>query len=170
MEKHKKSTKLIISIIILVLGVGALAGGAVYFILDQSKKPDVRDAEFITKVGKWTMLYLDTSLITNCGSNEIEEPTNCIDSPEPTEGPSNVIWDFTEIGKGTLTTNNHIDDHEFKWSLEGNTLKVETEWLYDLYNEYTYELNQEESTLTLTDPDGETYKFIPATTKDEAEE
>ena len=31
-----------------------------------------------------------------------------------------VIWNFTEIGKGTLTTNNHENDYDFIWAIDGD--------------------------------------------------
>ena len=74
--------------------------------------------------------------------------TNCISTPS-------VIWQFTEVGKGTLTTNNHINDYDFIWALEDGRLKIETKWLYDLENEYEYELNQADKTLILKDDDKE---------------
>ena len=81
----------------------------------------------------------------NCNNKE-ENEINC----EP-----GVIWKFTEIGKGTLTTNNHINDYDFIWSLKDGKLLIETAWLYDLNNEYEYELNQGNGTLTLKDGDKE---------------
>ena len=103
MDKPKKSAKKIISIIVFVIGLIALAAGAVIFVLDMLKKPAVEDAEFFVSIDEW-----------------VEEDSD------------NVIWKFTEIGKGTLTTNGHLDDYDFIWSLEGNKLKIETAWLYDL--------------------------------------
>ena len=66
------------------------------------------------------------------------------------EDGESVIWDFTEVGKGLLTTNNHVNDYDFLWSMEGNTLKIETKWLYDLEDEYTYSIDRGAKTLTLT--------------------
>ena len=72
-----------------------------------------------------------------------------------------VIWNFTEIGKGTLTTNNHLNDYEFIWALEDGKLQVQTDWLYTLNNTYEYLLDQNSGTLTLTSG-SETIKFVPA--------
>lgn len=71
-----------------------------------------------------------------------------------------VIWHFTEIGKGSLTTNNHINDYDFIWVLENGKLKIETTWLYDLNNEYDYKLDGNE--LVLDD----TIIFVPAAQED----
>lgn len=131
MDKPKKSAKKIISIIVFIIGLIALAAGAVVFVLDMMKKPAVEDAEYFVSIGEW-----------------VEEDSN------------NVIWKFTEIGKGTLTTNGHLDDYDFIWSLEGNKLKVETAWLYDLNDEFTYTLNQKDNTLKL-ESDGKTVTFVP---------
>ena len=73
-------------------------------------------------------------------------------------GEDGVVWDFTEIGKGKLTTNNHINDYDFIWSLEDGKLKIETDWLYNLENEYEYALDQNAKTLTLTSGE-DVYRF-----------
>ena len=108
-------------IIIFIVGLVALLGGAGYLIFKIVKQPDLRDAEYLVNAGDWVK--------------------------EDAEG---VIWDFTEVGKGTLTTNNHINDYDFLWSMDGSTLKIETKWLYDLEDEYTYSINRGAKTLTLT--------------------
>lgn len=131
MDKPKKSAKKIISIIIFIIGLVTLAAGAVIFLLDWFKKPAVEDAEYFVSIGEW-----------------VEQDSE------------SVIWKFTEIGKGTLTTNNHVDDYDFIWSLEGDKLKIETAWLYDLNDEFTYTLNQKENTLKL-ESDGKTVTFVP---------
>ena len=131
MDKPKKSAKKTISIIIFIIGFVTLAAGAVMFVLDWLKKPAVEDAEYFVSIGEW-----------------VEQDSD------------GVIWKFTEIGKGTLTTNNHTDDYDFIWSLEGNRLKIETAWLYDLEDEFTYTLDQKENTLKL-ESDGKTVTFVP---------
>ena len=108
-------------IIIFIVGLVALLGGAGYLIFKIVKQPDLRDAEYLVNAGDWVK--------------------------EDIEG---VIWGFTEVGKGTLTTNNHVNDYDFLWSMDGSTLKIETKWLYDLEDEYTYSINRGAKTLTLT--------------------
>ena len=71
-----------------------------------------------------------------------------------------MIWNFTEIGKGTLTTNNHINDYDFVWALEDGKLKINTEWLYTLSDEFEYTLDQNGNVLILTRGD-EKVEFIP---------
>ena len=122
-----------ISIIIFIIGLAALIGGGVFFALDFFKKPDIRDADFIVSVGTWV---------------KQDEPS--------------VIWNFTEIGKGSLTTNNHLNDYDFIWAIDNDTLKIETTWLYDLENEYIFELDQNTKTLKLTSKE-DTYTFIEKT-------
>ncbi len=129
--KSPKKAKLIAGITTAVLGAGALAASLAFFIIDMNSKPGMRDAEFLVEKGTWVMQS---------------------DAPE-------VIWNFTEIGKGTLTTNNHIDDHEFKWSIENGKLKIETEWLYTLYDELTYTLDQKTQTLEVQREDGTKQTF-----------
>ena len=77
-----------------------------------------------------------------------------------------VIWNFTEIGKGTLTTNNHENDYEFIWAMEDSELKIETDWLYKLDDKYDYKLDQNSNTLILTSGD-ESWTFVPATSESE---
>lgn len=122
-------------LITFIIGLATLVAGGVFLIINLFfSQPQTADAEYIVQIGAWS-----------------EEGTN-----------GSVIWNFSEIGKGTLTTNAHINDYNFIWSLENETLKVETAWLYDLNNEYTYILDQSESKLTLTDSNSKTYIFVPA--------
>ena len=108
-------------LIIFIIGLVALLGGAGYLIFKIIKQPDLRDAEYLVDAGEWVK-----------------------------EGAEGVIWDFTEIGKGSLTTNNHINDYDFLWSMEGDKIKIETKWLYDLEDEYTYSIYRGSKSLTLT--------------------
>lgn len=117
------------SLIVFIIGIFTLIAGAVALVLNFVIKPDMRDAEYLVEVGEW--------------------------AEEENEG---VIWKFTEIGKGTLTTNNHVNDYDFIWAIDGETLKIETKWLYDLNNDFTYKVNQSDKTLTLTAGETE-YKF-----------
>ena len=134
------------SLIVFIIGILTLIGGGVALILNFVLKPDMRDAEYLVKMGEWVM-----------------------ESDDPEAGAENVVWTFTEIGKGKLTTNNHLNDYDFIWAMEGETLKIETKWLYDLNDEYTYKINQGEKTLTLTSEDGE-YKFRAVEKQEEPEE
>lgn len=103
--------KKIIGIIVFVIGIATLIGGVVFLVMNVLKEPEVRDADRLVEVGLW---------------QREDEP--------------GVIWNFTEIGKGTLTTNNHVNDYDFIWATEGNTLKIETAWLYNINNEYSFSL------------------------------
>ena len=118
------------SFTIFIIGMITLIAGAVALILSFVIKPDMRDAEYLVKMGEWVEQDADS-----------------------------VIWKFTEVGKGTLTTNNHTNDYDFIWAIEGETLKIETKWLYDLNNDYTYKLDQGEKKLTLIAGDNE-YVFL----------
>lgn len=133
---EKKNTKKIISIVIFAVGCVVLLAGIIAGVVRIVTTPGMRDAEYLVEVGKWTLT--DDS---NCTGDETGE-TNCM-------GGSGVIWNFTEIGKGTLTTNNHVNDYEFLWAIEGKTLKIETNWLYTLNDEYEYKLDQGAGVLTL---------------------
>lgn len=119
------------SLIAFIIGMIALITGAIVLILNFVIKPDMRDAEFLVEVGAW---------------QKEDEP--------------DVIWNFTEVGKGKLTTDAHKNDYDFIWAMDGNDIKIETKWLYTLNDEYTYELNQGDKKLTLT-KDEEKITFLP---------
>lgn len=135
--------KQILSITIFIIGIIALITGIVFLVLRFTGSSAVQDGEYLISAKEWTL---------EDGTNCADEATNCAPS---------VIWKFTEIGKGTLTTNNHTNDYDFIWAIEDGTLKIETSWLYDLENEYQYQLDQSAGVLTLTDGDTE-YKFVAA--------
>lgn len=132
----------------MIIGILALAAGAIFLILNLVSKPAVADGEYLISAKEW----------------KLEDSSNCANSEASEEGTSNcetpaVVWKFTEAGKGTLTTNGHANDYDFIWALEeNNTLKIETKWLYDLDNTYTYELDKNKGTMTLSS-DGKQYTF-----------
>ena len=72
------------------------------------------------------------------------------------EDQPSVIWDFTEVGKGKLTTDSHLNDYDFIWKLDGGKLLIETAWLYDLNDDFDYTINQGEKTLTIKNADKNT--------------
>ncbi len=156
MEKKKR-----FSFIIFVIGILVLVFGLVLILLKLINIDDrMQDGEYLVEKKEWALVHTsttdepwstETEFITNCGSGGVE--TNCIDVVE-------VIWQFTEIGKGTLTTNDHLNDYDFIWALEDGKLKIETSWLYLLENEYEYELNQESGLLKLAD--GEKFYYFTA--------
>ena len=111
--KNPKKTdkKLTFSIVALVVGIITLIAGVVILVLTLNRMPDTQDAETLVATGSW---------------QREDEP--------------GVIWNFTEIGKGSLTTNAHTNDYNFIWAIEGDELKIETEWLYTLNDEFEYEI------------------------------
>ena len=121
--------KKILSIGLLIVGIITLIVGVVFLVINLIAASNVADGEYLVAADSWVM--------------------------EDSEG---VVWDFTEIGKGTLTTNNHLNDYDFAWSIEDGKLTIKTDWLYELDNEYEYQLDQSSGTLTLKDGEG-TYKF-----------
>ena len=128
---NPEKKKKIISFSVLAVGLIALVVGVVFLVLNIIKMNQAADGDFLVTAGNWVMEGSD----------------------------SKVVWDFTEIGKGSLTTNGHINDYNFIWSLKDGKLQIETDWLYDLENEYEYTLNQGAKTLTLK-ADGSEYKFV----------
>ena len=125
-----KKKKKIIFISVFAVGLATLIAGAVFLILNLTRGADVADGEYLISVEKWVLSDSDR-----------------------------VEWKFTEIGKGTLTTNAHENDYDFLWSLEDGKMKVETDWLYDLENEYDYKLDQSAGELILS-ADGEEHRFV----------
>lgn len=129
-NKNPAKKKKIISISVLIIGLIVLVVGVVCLVLNLIKMNQAADGDYLVTAGNWVLSSED-----------------------------GVIWDFTEIGKGTLTTNNHLNDYDFIWALEDGKLKIETDWLYDLENEYEYTLDQNAKTLTLTSGE-DVYRFI----------
>ena len=125
-----KKKKKIIFISVFAVGLATLIAGAVFLILNLTRGADVADGEYLISVEKWVLSDSDR-----------------------------VEWKFTEIGKGTLTTNAHENDYDFLWSLEDGKMKVETDWLYDLENEYDYKLDQNAGELILS-ANGEEHRFV----------
>ena len=144
--KPVKDKKKIWSIVVFVVGMLALVVGLIFLIINFTKGAEIQDGEYLISAKQWVLE--DGS---NCLKESEESETNC--------ETSQVIWRFTEIGKGTLTTNGHENDYDFIWAIEDNKLKIETSWLYALENEYEYNLNQSDGTLTLKE-DGKEVKFV----------
>ena len=121
-----------ISLIVMIIGLVTLVAGAIFLVIRMNAGPSVQDGEYLVSVGEWSE-----------------------------QGEPSVIWNFTEVGKGILTTNDHLNDYEFVWAIEDGTLKIETEWLYTMNNEFDYALDQNGNTLTLASGDEEII-FVPA--------
>lgn len=141
-KKKTKNGKKTAGIVVLILGIATLVAGVTFLLVNLLKAPTVRDADFLVQVETWQL-----------------------------ENEPSVEWKFTEIGKGTLTTNSHINDYDFIWAIDGDTLKIETAWLYTLNDEYAYKIDQGQKTLMLTSGE-DIYTFVPATDEkdDSAEE
>ena len=122
--------KQIISIVTFAVGLVMFAVGLIFLFVRFSEEATLADGEYLVTVGSF---------------QREDEPS--------------VIWQFTEIGKGKLTTNNHQNDYDFIWALEDGKMKIETDWLYVLNNEYDYRL--EEGGLVLTSEESGEIKFRP---------
>lgn len=112
--------------IVLVAGVALLIAGAALFVVKIVSGATLRDANTLIEVGAWQRE----------------------DAPE-------VVWTFTEMGKGTLTSNGHQNDYDFLWRIDGDTLKLEIKWLYDIESEYTYHLDGKTLSLKQLNPEGD---------------
>lgn len=109
---------------VLALGVVALIVGLVVFIINKNSQPPMEDVDFLMEAGEW---------------QREDQPA--------------VIWDFIGIGGGELTTDGHLNDYAFEWSLENGKLKIQTDWLYDLNDEFDYKIDQGAKTLVITNAD-----------------
>lgn len=161
--------KRIVSIVVMVVGLVTLVVGAIFLVLKLNEAPGVADGEYLVTAGSWvledgsncveavkteTVVESDSEAAVD-SSETVDVETNCI-------GESGVIWNFTEIGKGTLTTNKHKNDYDFAWALEDGKMLIHTDWLYELDNEYNYQLDQGAGTLVLSDGENE-YRFVAQT-------
>ena len=156
--------KKVISISLLVIGIAALVVGAVFLIIKLNSGPTMADGEYLVEVRKWK-LESDIDCAKGENSNEVLESDGNQSSVAEQESAESVTgancengveWQFTEIGKGTLTTNSHLNDYDFEWTIEDGKLKMRTKWLYQLENEYEYSLDQGTGRLVLHDGDSET--------------
>ena len=120
----------ILSITVFVVGVMVLAIGIGCLAARLMRGSEMADGEYLVTTGSWKL-----------------------------EDSDKVEWDFTEIGKGKLTTNGHENDYDFQWALEDGKLLVDTDWLYKLEDEYDYLLDQQSGILTLKTDDKE-YRFV----------
>lgn len=115
-----------ISIIVFIIGIILAIAGVVVLVINIMAKNTTDNAEFLISTGAWQRQ----------------------DQPD-------VIWKFTEAGKGSLTTNNHQNDYDFVWMLDGDTIKIRTNYLYEKEDEFTYKIDQSAKTLTLKSGDKE---------------
>ena len=132
--KGSRKKKKIVCITVFVIGIIILIVGIVFLVLSMLKGSAVADGEYLVAAESWVL-------------SECEE-----------EDCDKVVWDFTEIGKGELTTDGGEHKYEFKWAIEDGKLLVQTDWLYEMDNEYEYSLDQGNGVLTLRDDAGE-YQF-----------
>ena len=148
-----------LSITVFVIGVMTLAVGIGCLAARLMQGSDIADGEYLVAAGEWKLQSSTVKMLT-C-TDDLPR-SSCSDDGEKSEvmhNDDNVVWDFTEIGKGTLTTNAHQNDYDFRWALEDGKLLINTDWLYELENEYDYVLDQRDGILTLK-ADGEEYKFV----------
>ena len=131
MPRRKKKA---LSITVFVVGLVTLVVGVVLLVLNLTRKVAIADGEYLMSAEKWTL--------TDCGEEDCEK----------------VVWKFTEIGKGTLTTDGGEHNYNFEWAIREGELQIQTDWLYELDNEYEYILDQDNGVLTLMDEDHE-YRF-----------
>ncbi len=153
-DVQRKATKgKIVSLGTLIAGLVMLVVGVVFLVLGVKKASLLADGDFLVSVGEWRLEETADATeteVTNCVGGE---GANCVESK--------VVWTFTKIGKGTLTTNGHKNDYDFKWAIQDGKLVIETDWLYALDDEYEYSLDQEARVLILKTAGAE-YKFIEA--------
>lgn len=126
---EEKPKKKILPVAMLIIGLVFLIGGVAFLVAKITSTSRASDAERLVEIGTFVE-----------------------------DGEDGVIWQFTEVGKGTLTTNNHTNDYDFIWAIEDGKLKIETAWLYDLNDEFDYKIDGDKLVL-----DGEiVFKPAPA--------
>jgi len=150
-----------ISLIVFIIGIIALLAGVIFLIVRLNTTPSISDGEYLVTVGEWVREGEE------CEQLKCAEDTKCIDENGESAvrcNNSGVIWNFTEIGKGTLTTNDHLNDYDFTWVVEDGMLKIRTEWLYEMDDEFEYKLDQNGKVLTII-KDEEEINFVPLVTE-----
>ena len=65
-----------------------------------------------------------------------------------------------------MTTNDALDFYDFTWTLENGTLKIATDWLYTLEDEFSFTLNREEESFTVVAKEDEKESVFIKTTAD----
>ena len=111
-KKEAPKKKRVLPIVTFLVGLAVLIAGAVFLAIKLAERNAASDAERLVELGTFVK-----------------------------DGEEGVVWQFTEIGKGTLTTNNHLNDYDFIWAIENGKLKIETAWLYDLNDEFSYKID-----------------------------
>lgn len=111
-------------LVIFIIGIITLLAGGGFLAWRYLEPPSISDADYLVQLRTWTAKTSES-----------------------------LVWTFTEVGKGQLTTNNHQNDYDFLWALDGNQLKTETAWAYPLQNTFTYKLNRQDNTLELSSGD-----------------
>lgn len=139
-KDHKKGKK-IAYIATFVIGMTMLVVGAVFLVVNVLGGNAVADGEYLVEKQDWTL--------SDCGEDDCDK----------------VVWNFKEIGKGTLTTDGGEHEYDFEWAIEDGKLLIRTNWLYDMNNEYEYSLDQNSNTLTLSEADEDEddkveYRFV----------
>lgn len=126
-----------------MLGVGlvALIAGVAVLIMNLTTGPAKRDAEYL--VEQWAFMR---------------------------EGEPGVYWHFTEVGEGYLTTDGYDSVYDFSWAIKDGRLLMETDWLYQLNDEFNYTIDQEAGTMTLVRADSNVEIVYLAVTEAEIEE
>ena len=118
-KKLSKKTKLAIIISAVVVALLAIAA-ILIFVVFKKEEPEVvlTDRDFLSSIS-WEK-----------------------------QGAPTVIWTFHNDGTGEITTNKS-NYYDMEWELEEGdttTLKITTNWLYDLEDSFTFALNREEKT------------------------
>ncbi|MBR3319727.1 hypothetical protein IKG20_00230 [Candidatus Saccharibacteria bacterium] len=81
------------------------------------------------------------------------------------EGAETVIWTLNRDGTGEITTNKS-NYYDMKWTIEQGeetqTLKVDTAWLYELNDSFSFSLDREADSFTVKNLADETESvFVP---------
>lgn len=121
-SKKKPAKKKKWPIAVFALGMIALAAGVAVLVVRLTGQSPVADTEYLVTAGEWV---------------RDDQPT--------------VVWAFENEGKGTLTTDGGQNHYNFAWALNSGKMSIKTSWLYDLNDEFQYEIDKNAGTLTISD-------------------
>ena len=114
--------KLLLIFLYIFLFAGATAGAffLAKFLDEADPTRKFSDAEFLTSFDSWVKSDADS-----------------------------VIWTFDRDATCTVTTT-RVEVFDCTWYLEDDTLGIQTSWLTTLEDEFTFALNREEKSFTIT--------------------
>lgn len=123
--------KKIIVIICSVLAFAAIVAGAFFITKSINEKANISTAEFLASGHEWKK-----------------------------SGEETVVWTFESNGTCKVTTNS-TETFDCKWEIEDKNLKIETDWLTTLKDEFEISINTSDNSFTaISKSDGKESTFV----------